>query len=223
KTFLGSFYTHDDKSLMKKGGVPQILLSTGLMHTQPWTNPYYIDGMLSGDPEELNIFDYTPPPKGEHPELATFATSMAQLREHHKDLLCHGQFIPFVPTTRPWSPTLNKDVIAFARHLNGQTLLVVANKNINTATQATIKIPGWQANQPLTSIAPHCWQKSTFEQHPNCLSMKLEPGAFFVFPIHTPHLAKDIPDPFGEINQFPPEAMLSNQPWAKALQQSYTS
>jgi glycosidase len=223
KTFLGSFYTHDDHSMMGKGGPPIMLLATGLMHTQPWTNPYYIDGFLQGDPEDLDIFNYAPPPGGQHPEIAEFAKQMTNLRGKYKDVILHGSFIPFTPTKSVRDKTLNKDVIAFARHLNGQTLLTVANKNVNARTQAAIRIPGWTADEALKTEAPAWWRLSEFRQSPGLLEMNLEPGAFFAFPIRTPDLGKRIPDPLGDNAQLPPEAVLSNQPWAKTLQEELKS
>jgi hypothetical protein len=188
KSFIGSFLTHDDPSLMEKGGVPICLLVSGLMATQPWTNPYILDGFTTGYKGDFDIFNYVPRHVGQNPEIGRFLQQMLKLRRDYAPVLTQGVFIPI-----PVKGEANNQIIAFARQANGRTLLVIANKDINARHDATLQIPGLSPAQPLVNLAPEYGQPSEFTPQLGELKVNLGPARFFVFEINTPNLALNLP------------------------------
>lgn len=188
KSFIGSFLTHDDPALMTHGGVPMSLLASGLMATQPFTNPYILDGFTTGYSDKLDIFNYVPRPVGPHPEIGQFMQALFKLRQDYGPVLTQGTFVPI-----PVKGEANNQIIAFARQAAGKTLLVVANKDVNARHQADLTIPGLSAMQPLTNLAPEYGQPSKLSIQENRLSVSLGPARFHVFEINTPKLAQTLP------------------------------
>jgi glycosidase len=188
KSFIGSFLSHDDPSLMEHGGVPMCLLSSGLMTTQPWTNPYILDGFTTGYTGDFDIFNFVPQHKGNHPEIGLFLKHMLALRKQYEPVLNQGAFIPIPVNGGP-----NNQVIAFARQANGKTLLVIANKDINARQKATLNIPGLLQNQPMQNLVPGYGRPSYFYPSDNQISVDMGPGRFHMFEINTPHLAQQLP------------------------------
>lgn len=191
KSFIGSFLTHDDPSLMEHGGAPMCILASGLMTTQPWTNPYILDGFTTGYTGDFDIFSFVPQHKGTHPEIGLFMKNMINLRNspQYGPALTQGAFIP-IPVN---SEDPNNQVIAFARQANGKTLLVVANKDINAYSKATLAIPGMVPFHPLNNLAPSYGRPSEFRAEMNKLKVDLGPARFHVFEINTPDLARNLP------------------------------
>lgn len=189
KSFIGSFLTHDDEiTLMEKGGVPLCLLASGLMATQPWTNPYLLDGFTTGYPGRLDIFSFVPRHTGSHPEIGLFLKRMFNLRQAYEPVLNQGLFVPI-----PVGGNRDDQIIAFARHANGRTLLIVANKDINARQMGTLKIPGLTATQPLMNLAPEYGRPSRFVAAQDQLFVNLGPGRFHMFEINTPNLPQQLP------------------------------
>jgi hypothetical protein len=188
KSFIGSFLTHDDPALMEKGGVPISLLSSGLMATQPWTNPYILDGFTTGYTGDFDIFNYVPKHVGQHPEIGQFLQQMLKLRRDYAPVFTQGVFIPI-----PVKGEKNNQIIAFARQANGKTLLVIANKDVNARHHGTLQIPGLQPNQPLVNLAPEYGQPSDLIPRLGELNVDLGPARFFVFEINTPNLGVSLP------------------------------
>ena len=54
----------------------------------------------------------------------------------YKDILTKGSYIPLNVDNDE-----NNQIIAFARHYNGKTLLVLANKNVNRPISVKIAVP----------------------------------------------------------------------------------
>ncbi len=184
KSMIGSFLTHDDEeTLMAHGGVTNSFLVSGLMATQPWTNPYILDGFTTGFNHRIDIFNYKQPPRGNHPEIGRFLGYMMQLRENYKDLLTTGLYIPI-----PVISATGDQIIAFARYHQGKTLLVVANKDVNARHRGKIYVPGLKPGQTLANLAPEYGRTSEFKPARNTLEVNLGPGRFHMFEIDTPML-----------------------------------
>ena len=207
KALIGSFATHDDISPMFHGGADYCNLTMGLQATLPMINPYIVDGYQSGDyylyPYEdkqnkvtqtdnhemtvhrgrLDIFNYSRKPEGQNPDIGKFMKSAFALKDKYSDIINKGSFIQ-----------LNKEkdntdqIIAYARQYDGKTLLVVANKNVNRAIPAIIKIPTLKSDQKLENLLPSYGQKSKFQVRKNELAVKLGPARVHVFEIDTPKL-----------------------------------
>jgi glycosidase len=183
KSFIGSFLTHDDHSLMEHGGVTMYLLTSGLMATQPWTNPYILDGFTTGYDKHYDIFNFRPQPKGQHPEIGRYLQHMLKLRKKYQEVITQGLFIP-IPVTK----NANNQIIAFARHHKGKTLLIVANKDVNARHSGNLFVPGLKINQQLQNLAPSYGRRSQFIVEPNQIKVDLGPGRFHIFEIDTPEL-----------------------------------
>lgn len=210
KSLIGSFATHDDESPMHYGGAPWVMLTTGLQSTLPQLNTYFVDGAQTGDyyrrgyehatvPEgdtmtdsriatnhtgRLDIFNLSRKPGGNFPEISEFMKGALALKNgEFKDAINKGSFIPL--------ETGNKEVIAYIRHLNGKTLLVVANRNVNERSKGTIEIPGLKTTQGLNNLVPALGETSYLQvQEDGKLQVDLGTSRFHAFEIDTPDIEK---------------------------------
>ncbi len=207
KSLIGSFATHDDISPMFHGGVDYCNLTTGLQITLPMLNPYIVDGFQSGDFYDykyrdkhnpvtetdthemtvhygkLDIFNLSRKPGGKHPEIGKFMTKAFEARDKYKDLITKGSFIELDKLGDN-----NDQVIAFARHHHGKTLLVVANKNIDREVAAVIKVPTLKADQDLKNILPSYGKESILQAADGELRADLGPSRIHIFEIDTPDI-----------------------------------
>lgn len=209
KSLIGSFATHDDISPMYHGGSDYCNLTMGLQATIPMNNPYIVDGYQSGDyyqyPYEekynpitqtdnhemtvhrgrLDIFNFSRKPGGNEPEIGEFMKSSFELKDKYSDIINKGTFIPLEK-----KGDKNDQIIAYVRHLNGKTLLVVANKNINRSVACQIKVPTLKANQELNNLLPSYGNKSIIQAKQNELDVELGAARIHVFEIDTPSIEK---------------------------------
>lgn len=207
KALIGSFATHDDISPMYHGGGDYCNLTMGLQVTLPMLSPYIVDGYQSGDKYfysyedkhnpvtetdnhemtvhrgRLDIFNISRKPGGDQPEIGKFMTSAFDLKDKYANLINQGTFIPLDK-----KGDKNDQIIAYARHLNGKTLLVVANKNINRNVSGIINVPTLSANQELKNLLPSYGKKSTLQAKDNQLAVNLGPARVHVFEINTPKI-----------------------------------
>ncbi len=217
KALIGSFATHDDQSPMFNGGAPWVMLTTALQATLPQLNPYYVDGVQSGDyylyPYEgmeaqqtatdtkectvhrgrLDIFNLSRKPGGNNPEIGEFIKSAMKLKnETYKDVINKGSYIPLT--------TNNEKVVAFLRHYNGKTLLTVLNRDINLKSGAEIVIPGLSKDQVLTNLLPQYGEKSYFQKQDGKLTVDLGPSRAHVFEINTPNIEQNVSEIYKQNN-----------------------
>ena len=179
----------------------------GLQATLPMLNPYILDGYQSGDnysyPYEnkynpvtqtdnhemtvhtgrLDIFNLSRKPGGKEPEIGQFMKSAFKMRDKYNDVITKGTFIQLDKENDK-----NDQVIAYARHLNGKTLLVVANKNVNRSVAAKIKVPTLKATQELNNLLPSYGKESILQARDNELNVDLGPARVHVFEIDTPNI-----------------------------------
>jgi glycosidase len=180
-----------------------------LQSTLPMMNPYIVDGYQSGDyymyPYEgktmdvsdtdnnvmdvhrgkLDIFNLSRKPQGSNPEIGDFMKKCFTMRDKYADVIEHGTFIPLDKEMDE-----NDQIIAYLRHYNGKTLLVVANKNVNRSVAAKIKVPSLQKNQPLKNLLPSYGKESIIQAENNALNVDLGPARAHVFEIYTPDVEK---------------------------------
>ena len=207
KSLIGSFATHDDISPMSHGGAVYCNLTSGLEATLPMLNPYFVDGFQSGDnydysyrdkystetstdnhemtvhQNKLDIFNLSRKPGGDEPEIGKFMTSALKFRDEYADVVKRGSYIVL---------DKKKDkadqVIAFARHRQGRTLLIIANKNVNRRVACKVEVPTLKANQKLKNLLPSYGEKSKFQVSQGEVSVDLGPGRIHVFEIDTPYI-----------------------------------
>ena len=85
----------------------------------------------------------------------------------------------------------NDQIITFARHNNGRTVLVVANKNPNRNVTGIIEVPGLKKSQKLENMVPEYGEKSEFQVVDGELRVNLAPCDAYVFEIDTPNIEQD--------------------------------
>ena len=212
KSVIGSFLTHDDVSSMLHGGENFCKMTTVLQSTIPMCNPYYVDGFQTGDyydykyrdtvdPEtrtdrkesnehrfNLAIFNLARKPGGNSPDIERVIKGCTKMRQENLDVLAdrHSSFIELDKRE-----DMNDQIITFARHNNGRTILVVANKNPNRNVTGIIEIPGLKKEQELVNMVPEYGEKSEFQTEDNELKVNLAPADAYVFEIDTPYLESD--------------------------------
>lgn len=212
KSVIGSFLTHDDFAAMLHGGENFCKLTTVLQSTIPMCNPYFIDGFQTGDyydykyrnkenietytdnnimeehPNHLAIFNLSRKPGGDCPDIERVMKGALKMRSENLDVLANrnSSFIEFDK-----SHDKNDQIIAFARHNNGRTILVVANKNPNRNVTGIIHIPGLSKDQKLENMVPEYGDVSEFQVDENELRVNLAPSDAYVFEINTPNIEQD--------------------------------
>lgn len=212
KSVIGSFLTHDDVSSMLHGGENFCKLTTVIQSTIPMCNMYFIDGFQSGDyydykyrdtidPEtrtdrqesnehryHLALFNLARRPGGDSPDIERVIKGCTKMRSENLDVLAdrNSSFIEFDKRE-----DLNDQIITFARHNNGRTILVVANKNPNRNVTGIIEIPGLKKDQKLVNMVPEYGETSEFQVKENELRVNLAPADAYVFEIDTPNIEED--------------------------------
>ncbi len=210
KSLIGSFTTHDDISPMFHGGEVFCNLTSGLQATLPMINPYFVDGFQSGDyyvypykdknvgadtrtdssimtlpfPDgRMDIFNLARKPGGKEPQIGKFMTECLKFREKYEEVTKRGSYIVLNK-----KKDKNDQIIAFARHRHGRTLLVIANKNVNRNVSGIIEIPTMKATQKLENLLPKYGKDSKFQVSEGEISVDLGPGRIHVFEIDTPNI-----------------------------------
>lgn len=212
KSVIGSFLTHDDVSSMRHGGENFCKMTTVLQSTLPMCNMYFVDGFQTGDyydykyrntidPEtrtdrkesnehryKLAIFNLARKPGGDYPDIERVIKGCTKMRSENLDVLAnrHSSFIEFNKREDK-----NDQIITYARHNNGRTILVVANKNPNRNVTGIIEIPGLKKEQKLVNMVPEYGETSEFQTADNELRVNLAPCDAYVFEIDTPNIEKD--------------------------------
>ncbi len=207
KSLIGSFTTHDDMSAMTRGGEIFSNLSTIIQSTVPMTNPYYVDGFQYGDyydypyagkedietqtdsninkvhPYKLDLFNFAAPSEGKCHDIGRVMKETNEMRQKYNDVITKGSFIELYKEgdKGDW-------VIPYARTLNGKTLVVIANKNVNRPISVKVFVPGIKEGQTLKNEAPSYGEKSEFQTFENEISAILAPAKAYVFEVDTPEL-----------------------------------
>ena len=212
KSCIGSFMTHDDKSAMTHGGENYCNMTTVIQSTIPMCNPYFVDGFQTGDyydygysesysdetmtdnhkmdhhSYQLDIFNLSRKPGGDKPDMERVLKGTLKMRSENKDLFAdrNSSFIELDKIVD------KKDqIIAYARHNNGRTALVIANKNPNRRLTGSVVVPGLKESQVLKDMAPKYGDKSEFQVAANEIRVDLAPAGAYVFEIDTPNIEKD--------------------------------
>ena len=212
KSVIGSFLTHDDSSSMIHGGENFCKLTTVLQATIPMCNPYFIDGFQTGDYYDykyrdtdnietytgktlmnehryrLALFNLSRKPGGDHPDIERVMKGVLKMRSENLDVLADKNS-SFIELNK--REDKNDQIITYARHNNGRTLLVVANKNPNRNVTGIIEIPELKEDQKLKNMIPEYGDTSEFQVSKGELRVNLAPADAYVFEIDTPNIEKD--------------------------------
>lgn len=215
KTCIGSFMTHDDKSAMTHGGESYCNMTTIIQSTIPMCNPYFVDGFQTGDDYDysysgtisdesftdnfkmdhhsfqLDIFNLSRKPEGKFPDMERVMRDTLKMRSNNKDLFADKNS-SFIVLDKVGD---KKDqIISYARHNNGRTAIIIANKNPNRRMTGTIKVPGLAETQKLENMAPSYGEKSRFQVAENEIRVDLAPAGAYVFEIETPDIELNCKD-----------------------------
>ncbi|MCD8025341.1 MAG: hypothetical protein LUE64_07390 [Candidatus Gastranaerophilales bacterium] len=210
RTLIGSFSTHDDQSPMFYGGSPWVQFTSILQSMLPLCNPYFVDGVQSGDyylyPYEhayapdtdtdtnectvhkgrIDIFNPSRKPGGNNPEIGTQISNMLNLRNgEYKDVITKGSTCWIKPEPD------NDQIICFARQYGGKTLLVVGNRNVNERNSAKINLKDMTHGQQLKDLTLPYGEKSYFQTEDGSLNLDLGPSRMHVFEINAPNIESD--------------------------------
>ena len=207
KSLIGSFATHDDVSPMFHGGEIYCNLTSGLQATLPMLNPYIVDGFQSGDyyvypyrntynpvtmtdnhemmthQGKLDIFNLSRRPGGKDPQIGKFMTECFKFRDKYDDVMRRGSYIILNKEKDP-----QDQIIAFARHRQGRTVLVLANKDVNHPVACKVYVPTLKSTQKLENLLPKYGEESKFQVNDGSISVVLGPGRIHAFEIDTPNI-----------------------------------
>lgn len=210
KSLIASFASHDDLSPMFHGGADFCKMIMGLEATIPMTNMYQVDGFQTGDyytrsyaekysPEtrtdnhemtvhygKLDLFNLSRKPGGKETTIRPFIQECHALRDKYSDVV--GPKGTFIVLDKEGDK--NDQIITYARHYQGKTLLVVANKNVNKAVACKIKVPTLRADQKLENLLPSYGKESIFQAIDGELRVDVGPSRVHVFEIDTPDIEK---------------------------------
>ena len=212
KSLIGSFTTHDDESLMMRGGENFCKMVSVVASTLPMVNPYFFDGFQSGDeysykygnkniPEadtsngkhfmqvhknKIDIFNLSRQPGGNAPEIGEVLKTTLDSRKEYKELMCKGSYIELAK-----KKDNNDQVLTFARHLGNKTALVVVNLNKNRRSSAEIEVPGIKESQPMENLVKNYGEKSFIQVEDNKIKVDLGPERAHIYMIDTPNIEND--------------------------------
>jgi hypothetical protein len=208
KSMIASFASHDDLSPMFHGGADFCKMIMGLEATIPMTNMYTVDGFQTGDyytrkyantiAEEtmtdnhemevhygkMDLFNLSRKPGGKDESIRDFVRSAHALRDKYSEVV--GPKGTLIELEKEMDK--NDQIIAYARHYQGKTLLTIANKNVNRAVACKIKIPTLKENQKLENLLPSYGKESIFQAVDGELRVDIGPSRVHVFEIDTPYI-----------------------------------
>ena len=136
----------------------------------------------------LALFNLSRKPGGDAPDIERVMKGVLEMRRNNLDVLADRNS-SFIELNK--REDKNDQIITYARHNNGRTLLVVANKNPNRNVTGIIEIPGLKADQKLVNMVPAYGETSEFQADANELRVNLAPNDAYVFEIDTPNIEKD--------------------------------
>ena len=148
--------------------------------------PYY---EMDHHAYKLDIFNLSRKPGGDHPDIGRVMRETLKMRFENKDLFADRNSA-FIELNKVGD---KKDqILTYARHNNGRTALVVANKNPNRRLTGTILVPGLNESQKLKNMAPtYGEERSEFQIAEGEMRVDLAPASAFVFEIDTPNIIQD--------------------------------
>ena len=121
----------------------------------------------------MDIFNKSRRPGGDSPEISNTVKAAFALRNNKynevvgrktklqmndaQDVITRGSFIVL--------PTNNPEIVAFARHKDGKTLLFIGNRNVNQKVGGRIEIPGLKAEQKFNNLMPSYGDNCKFQNN----------------------------------------------------------
>lgn len=163
-------------------------------NVETWTTKY-VPGKGYSDKYDMDehryrlaIFNLSRKPGGDSPDIERVMKGTLKMRSENLDVFAdrNSSFIELDKRE-----DRNDQIITYARHNNGRTVLVVANKNPNRNVTGIIEIPGLKEDQKLVNMVPEYGEPSEFQVAANELRVNLAPSDAYVFEIDTPNIEED--------------------------------
>lgn len=134
--------------------------------------------------EFVDIFNESRKPGGENPEIGQhFGYLMNVVRPKYGELITKGSYIEL-----PVKGNSRDEVIAYARHKDGKTLVVIVNHDVNSRQKVTVKVPSLKETQQLVDIAPKYGTGSNWKAKDNAIEIDLGPAQAHIFEVDTPNI-----------------------------------
>ncbi len=154
---------------------------------------YFTNFMLTKDnikhyvhSEFLDIFNESGKPEGKHPEIGQhFGQLMNVFRKQYENVITKGSYIELKVHGNQ-----HKDVIAYARHYQGKTLVVIANKDVNSRQRVKVEVPGLKSTQVLKDLSPEYGNPSRYQAHDGEIQIELGAARAHIFEVDTPEIEK---------------------------------
>ena len=154
-------------------------VQTGDYYKFPYENAFVKDTLTDNHEctvhsGRMDIFNKSRKPGGDNKEIENVLKTALALRENKyndvskesklkmtdsQSVITNGSFVIL--------PTNNNEVIAFARHKDGKTLLFIGNRNVNKPVGATITIPGLKPEQKFNNLMPKYGEECKFQNNGN--------------------------------------------------------
>lgn len=131
--------------------------------------------------EFLDIFNESAKPEGQYPEIGKHCGETQIMRKKYQDVITKGSYIEL-----PVKNNKLDDVIAYARHKDGKTLIVINNKNVNARQNVTVMVPGLKASQTVTDVAPQYGTPSSYKISDGTIKIDLGKARAHVFEVDIP-------------------------------------
>ena len=110
-----------------------------------------------------------------------------------QDVITKGSFIVL--------PTNNPEIIAFARHKDGKTLIFVGNRNVNQKVGGKIEIPGLNPEQKFKNLMPNYGDECKIQHtEKNEIAVELGSSRACVFEIDAPEI-QNLSNPVNVLQQ----------------------
>lgn len=154
---------------------------------------YFEDFMLTKDnikhyvhSEFLDIFNESGRPEGKHPEIGKhFGQLMNVMRKQYEHVITRGSYIPLKVENDK-----RDEVVAYARHYDGKTLVVIANKDVNSRQKVKVNVPGMKADQVLYDLSPAYGTGSKYKAQKGAIALDLGAAQAHIFEVDTPNIER---------------------------------
>lgn len=136
--------------------------------------------------QRLDIFNQSRKPGGDNPEIGQhFGYLMNCVRPKYGELITKGSYIELKVDNND-----RDEVIAYARHKDGKTLVIIVNHDVNARQKVRVHVPGMKANQLLNDLSPAYGQESQWNAKDNAIEIDLGPAQAHIFEVDTPNIEK---------------------------------
>lgn len=138
---------------------------------------------------KLDIFNLSRKPGGNYPDIGRVMRETLKMRSENKDLFADKNSV-YIELDKIGD---KKDqIITYARHNNGRTAIIIANKNPNRRLTGTVLVPNLSESQVLKNLAPtYGEEQSKFQVAQGEIRVDLAPSGAYVFEIDTPNIIED--------------------------------